>query len=122
VEPSRLNVFQEAAPYYEHHWSGSRETVWDLLFLATDQKHRGQGCGRRLVAYGLERADEDDLAASVVSAESKDRFYLRCGFRVIVGNVCDGDGNPMAEVRGGTILFRDQGSILEQSQANVSAQ
>jgi hypothetical protein len=53
----------------------------------------------------------EGVAASVVSAANKERFYVACGYEEIVGNVTHGDGNPLAGVRGGDILFRDRKEV-----------
>jgi GNAT superfamily N-acetyltransferase len=83
--------------------------------------HQGQGIGRALVAWGLERADHEGVAVSVVSAAGKERFYVQCGFEDVVGNVTEGEGNPLAGVRGGDILFRDRKEVREVKELKKAA-
>lgn len=66
-----------------------------------------KGYGRELVEWGMERAEEEGVAVSVVCSEGTEAFYKKCGFEVEVGSVTTGDGNPLASVKGGAILFRD---------------
>lgn len=68
--------------------------------------YQGQGYGRELVKWGLQRAEEENVHGSVMASEGNDNFYLRCGFDEIVGNACEGEGNPLNGVKGGNILFK----------------
>lgn len=107
ANPSMLNVFLRASPFFAHHWSGARARCWSLDSLGVKPEYQRKGVGRQLVQWGLECARQDGVAASVVSADGRENFYKACGFNNIVGNVCDGEGNPMADFKGGTILFTD---------------
>lgn len=100
-------------PFFAHFWEGPRADAYDLQCLGTDPACHGQGIGRLLVAWGLERADTQGLAASVVSAWGKENFYLKCGYEEVVGNVTHGKGNPLEGVKGGDIIFRDQKEVRE---------
>lgn len=58
--------------------------------------------------WGLEQADREGVAASVIVADGKERFYRKCGYGDVVGRATDGLGNPLAgRIRGGAIMFRD---------------
>lgn len=107
ADPAMLNVLERAKPFFAHHWSGTRTKAWSLETLGVKPEYQGRGFGRELVRQGLERARQDGVAASVIAAFRKERFYVACGFEEIVGNVCDGQGNPMAGCKGGALLFMD---------------
>ncbi|CAK3977614.1 hypothetical protein MYCGRDRAFT_49004 [Lecanosticta acicola] len=115
IDPSRQSILGDNWPFIQHHWTGSRAEVWDLALLGVDPSQGGQGFGKELVSWGLEKAKGEGVGCSVVSAEGKEGFYERCGF-TIVGTVRDegGDENPMNrhKIRGGTILFWDNGRDL----------
>jgi GNAT superfamily N-acetyltransferase len=111
ADPSALTAMTRAKPFFAHYFQGPRADVYDLNILGVDPAYGGRGIGRTLVAWGLERADEQGIAASVVSAAGKERFYVACGFEEVVGNVTHGEGNPLASVRGGDILFRDRKEV-----------
>ena len=71
--------------------------------------YQGQGNGRALVAWGMERAEKEGVCATVISAHGKEGFYEKCGFDTVVGKAGDGEGNPLG-ARGeeaGTVLVRD---------------
>jgi len=93
-------------PYSAHHWSGPRAENWYLSLLAVHPDYQGQGFGKKLVEWGIKEADREGVCASVMSSEGNDEFYLRCGFEEIAGNATTGEGNPLAGVKGGSILFR----------------
>ena len=94
--------------YTKHLWSGERDTGWYLNFLAVDPAYQKQGYGRLLALWGVERADQEKVTASVISGTDKDRFYGRCGFEVKAGRISDGEGNPLKGMtEGGSVLFHD---------------
>lgn len=86
-----------------------------------DPAHHGEGIGRALVAWGMRRADDEDVAASVVSSAGKERFYVACGFEEVVGNVTHGEGNPLAGVKGGEIMFLDRRKVREVKEKAAAA-
>jgi predicted N-acetyltransferase YhbS len=89
-------------------WTGSRADCWDLHTLAVSPDHQNCGYGRQLVAWGLEQAEREKVAASVLSADKKEAFYQRCGYGPVVGRATDGVGNRLkGRVMGGAIMFRD---------------
>ena len=94
-------------PYIKHLWCGARANCWDLHSLAVAPAHRNRGYGRQLVKWGLEQAEREGVAASVLSAAGREPFYYRCGYGNVVGRATDGVGNPLAgRVKGGAIMFR----------------
>lgn len=57
--------------------------------------------------WGIERAREDCVCASVISSEGNEKWYQRCGFGDVVGWASEGEGNPIAKVGGGAIMFTE---------------
>jgi GNAT superfamily N-acetyltransferase len=111
ADPATLTAYGRAMPLFLHLWNPPRDARWDLITLGVDPAHQGKGVGRKLVAWGMKLAIEENVTASVVSADGKDKFYNQCGFDVLGGNVTDGDGNPMADIRGGNVFFKDKKQV-----------
>jgi GNAT superfamily N-acetyltransferase len=107
ADPSMLTAYARAIPFFAHHWTGVRSETWELAKLGVRPEAQGEGYGRELVAWGMEKAKADGVSASVVCSYGSDGFYRKCGFDKRVGNVCDGEGNPLGGVKGGEILFWD---------------
>jgi GNAT superfamily N-acetyltransferase len=107
LDPSNKDVLQRSAPYTKHYWTGANATNWYLSLCAVDPDASGRGAGRLLVRWGLDRAEEEGIRASVIASENNDAFYLKCGFSEVVGDASEGDGNPLkkVDVKGGSILF-----------------
>lgn len=53
-------------------------------------------------------ADDELICASVIASESGEGLYTSCGFKT-VGWAGEGETNPLRDVPGGKILFRDIG-------------
>ena len=108
ADPSLPDIYSTIKPLLAISRSGSRSTGWYLNCLAVDPVYEKQGHGRVLVAWGIDQATKDKIAASVTSGEGRDNFYRRCGFDIEVGRVTDGEGNPLKnKTDGGASLFRD---------------
>ncbi|RAR04200.1 hypothetical protein DDE82_004639 [Stemphylium lycopersici] len=107
LDPSKANILKDSAPYTAHYWADSLASNWYLALCGVDPAFSRRGVGRLLVKWGLDQAREEGVAASVISSEGSNPFYLTCGFDAVVGNASEGEGNPMAEagVKGGDILF-----------------
>lgn len=99
-------MFERASVFTEHYWTGARAETWYLDLLMVDPSHQRKGLGRKLVRYGLELADEEGVCASVIGSEAGDGLYTSCGFEA-VGRMQEGEGNPLKNVPGGRILFRE---------------
>lgn len=97
-------------------WTGQRAESWYLECLAVHPSFQGRGQGRALVAWGLEQARREGVAASVIAADGRERFYKKCGFDVgPVARSGEGEGNPLREVPGGLVFFRDkEGVVVEE--------
>jgi GNAT superfamily N-acetyltransferase len=107
LDPSKRNLLADSVPYFKHHWDGERKNNWYLELCGVHPDYAGKRLGRELVSWGLDRAKEEGVHASVAASKGSERFYLRSGFEEIVGNCNEGQGNPLKEagVEGGDILF-----------------
>ena len=77
-----------------------------LDLLLVDPAHQRKGLGRKLVFYGLDLAHKEGVCASVVGSAVGDKLYVSCGFEP-VGNIGDGEGNPLRGIPGGRVMFRE---------------
>ena len=80
ADPTKSNVLEDSFPFFAHHWSGPRKQNWCLQKLATHPAFQGQGLGGELVQWGLDAADQENICASVVSADGRESFYGKFGF------------------------------------------
>lgn len=103
ADPDKINILDETFPLFAHHWTEPRQQNWYLEFLCTHPGYQGQGLGKELVLWGVNRAKEDKICASVISAAGKEAFYGRYGF-VEVGRANVGRLGACG-IRGGAILF-----------------
>ncbi|KAK6081146.1 acetyltransferase [Seiridium cupressi] len=106
VDPEKEDVFTSLAPFTASLWSGERAESWLLDLLAVVPYYQGKGVGRLLVKWGLDRAQEDGICASVMSAWNKDEFYRKAGFEIQDGSGTTGEGNPLADVPGGNVWWK----------------
>lgn len=105
-DPAQEDIVQRAHPFIEQAWTGKRSESWYLDFLAIHPDYQGKGIGRKLVLWGLKRAEEDEICASVISAAGKDPFYQKCGFDIQDGRAGAGESNPLADVAGGNMWWK----------------
>ena len=107
-------IIERSYDYLDHVWTGDRSESWYLECLAVHPDHQNKGHGRALVNWGLEQARKEGIACSVIAADGKERFYQACGFDVgPVGRGGEGAGNPLKEVPGGLVFFKEkQGLVL----------
>lgn len=103
-----VDVFERGAHFTMHYWSGRRSETWYLDLLAIDPLYQRRGLGRELVMWGVRMADDELICASVIASESGEGLYTSCGFKT-VGWAGEGETNPLRDVPGGKILFRDIG-------------
>lgn len=106
ADPTKLAILDETFPLVAHYWSGSRSQRWSLDMLATHPSHQRRGIARKLVAWGVEQADRENVCASLVSSADAETFYRSCGF-VEVGRANVGALKEHG-IQGGAIMFRDQ--------------
>ena len=95
-------------PFISHYYLSPphRRNRWNLACLAVLPQYQNRGYGRQLVAWGLERARQDDVPAAVLAAKGKETFYRKCGFTDLVGWATDGLDNPLSgRIAGGAIMF-----------------
>jgi GNAT superfamily N-acetyltransferase len=106
-------IIERSYDYLDHVWTGPRSESWYLECLAVHPEHQKKGQGRTLVDWGLRQAREEGIACSVIAADGKEKFYQACGFDVgPVGRSGEGDGNPLREVPGGLVFFREKEGVL----------
>ncbi|KAF2849725.1 hypothetical protein T440DRAFT_355844, partial [Plenodomus tracheiphilus IPT5] len=98
LDPAKRNVLDASMPFSAHLWSGERANNWYLSLCGIHPDYQGKGVGRELVAWGLEKARQEGVHASVIASEGNDTFYLRCGFDEVVGDATSGEGNPLLGV------------------------
>lgn len=110
ADPAKADILERAFPYIKHYWTG-REENWYLSLLSTDPRCQKMGYGGEIVKWGIERARQDGVCASVMSSLGNEKFYQRCGFGEIVGWASDGEGNPIANVPGGAIMFTEKAEV-----------
>ncbi|OAA61559.1 Acyl-CoA N-acyltransferase [Cordyceps fumosorosea ARSEF 2679] len=107
ADPTREDAIERAYPCFgPSAWTGDRAESWYLDALAVHPDRQGGGVGRRLVAWGLDRAQRDGVVASVVSAWKMDGFYRACGFDEQHGNATSGEGNPLKGIDGANMFWR----------------
>ncbi|EXJ73241.1 uncharacterized protein A1O5_03001 [Cladophialophora psammophila CBS 110553] len=111
-------IVERSYNYLDHIWTGQRSECWYLECLAVHPDYQKQGQGRALVMMGLWQAQREGVACSVIAADGKEKFYQACGFDVgPVGRSGEGEGNPLKEVPGGLVFFKDkEGLVLPDRQ------
>lgn len=106
ADPKQEDVLDRAYPCFKHQYEGERSDNWCLEWLGVDPGYQGKGYGRDLVAWGLKKAKEENVWATVIAARGKDRFYQNCGFEFIDGSGKVGEGNPLADVEGANMHWK----------------
>jgi GNAT superfamily N-acetyltransferase len=110
LDASKRTILQELEEFSLQYWSGSRSTNWYLNLCCVDPDFQQRGCGRLLVNWGLDRASQEGVYASVIASDGSADFYLKSGFDAVVGNAgrAGGEASPMmkADVQGGDVLFK----------------
>lgn len=70
---------------------GIEENKLEMLFIKNSQ--RGKGLGKRLLNYGIEKYNVNELAVNEQNPQAKG-FYEHLGFKVYQRNELDDQGNP----------------------------
>jgi len=107
ADPANVDVLERSYAWISHYWMGERADSWYVNLLATDPAFEKMGYGRLLVSWGTQRAREEGVCASLISAEGREGFYRKCGFEGPVGWASEGVDNPIANVSGGAIMFTE---------------
>ncbi|CRK31779.1 hypothetical protein BN1708_005579 [Verticillium longisporum] len=106
VDAKEEDIIERAYPFFDDIWTGKRAESWYLEALGVRPDFQGQGVGYNLVQWGIQRAREEGICASVVSAKGKDGFYTKCGFDEQYGSARQGEGNTLAEVEGANMFWK----------------
>ncbi|KAF2689936.1 acyl-CoA N-acyltransferase [Lentithecium fluviatile CBS 122367] len=104
--PQNEDILERAYPIFGTVWSGDRAESWYLEWLAVHPDHQGKGIGQKLAQWGLDRAQEEGVWASVASTRGKEPFYQKCGFIEEYWSASSGEGNPLGEWGSGRIFWR----------------
>ena len=108
ADPAKEDIIERSYSFLDHIWTGERAQSWYLESLGVRPEYQNRGLGRKLVQWGLDQAEREGVSASVIAADGKERFYQLCGFDVEpVGRSGEGENNPLADVPGGLVFFRD---------------
>jgi GNAT superfamily N-acetyltransferase len=108
ADPAKEDIIERSYSFLDHIWTGARAESWYLESLGVRPEYQNRGLGRKLVQWGLDQAECEGVSASVIAADGKERFYQLCGFDVgPVGRSGEGENNPLADVPGGLVFFRD---------------
>ena len=121
-DPILRNPFPSAHHFFDHHWTGPRSSSIYLELLAISPSHQGQGHAKQLIQWGLERAKEEGVGASVVSSMAGYEFYKKMGFVVCTGKVTEGVGNPLSGLKSGWILFTEDGVEVGERQGVINGE
>ena len=70
---------------------GIEENKLEMLFIKNSE--RGKGFGKRLLNYGIEKYNVNELTVNEQNPQAKG-FYEHMGFRVYQRNELDDQGNP----------------------------
>ncbi|KAI4725890.1 hypothetical protein E4T49_06367 [Aureobasidium sp. EXF-10728] len=107
LDPTMADVLDRAMPFTAHYWkTPERLENWYLALLGTGPEYQGHGYGKELLQWGIERATEEGICVSLVSANGKDGFYKRYGIDQEAGWASEGGKeNPIHDIAGGMILF-----------------
>jgi GNAT superfamily N-acetyltransferase len=105
--PPNEDILERAYGVFGSVWSGERAESWYLEWLAVDPAHQGRGVGKKLAEWGIKKAEEEQIWASVASTRGKEPFYQKvCGFDEEYGSASMGEGNPLREWGAGRIFWR----------------
>ncbi len=116
ADPAKEDIIEQSYGFLDHVWTAEnqRSPCWYLECLAVRPEYQKCRVGRELVRWGINKAEQEGICCSVISAEGRERFYQNCGFDVgPVGWSGEGDGNPLAEVPGGLIFVREAKEVRD---------
>ena len=84
-------IILENEKYQPIAFMGIEENKLEMLFIKNSE--RGKGLGKKLLNYGIENYDVNDLAVNEDNPQAKE-FYEHMGFKVYQRNELDDQGNP----------------------------
>ncbi|KAJ4022890.1 hypothetical protein NW752_003345 [Fusarium irregulare] len=105
ADPEQEDAVERAYPCFDSIWSGKRAESWYLAALAIRPDFHGKGVGRRLVQWGMEKAQEEKICASLAAVDGTEEFYNKCGFTEQFGSAKAGEGNPLRDVPGALMFW-----------------
>lgn len=106
VAPAHRDIIERAYPFFDSVWSGERAESWYLSFLAVHPDYQGIGVGKDLTLWGVDRAEEEGVVASLITVPGTEDFYRRCGFEETFGCARNGEGNPLIDLKGLDIVWK----------------
>lgn len=75
--------------------------------------YQGQGFAKELLNWGIKEAKRLDVCTSLVSSHRGNRFYRKMGYTREVGMCTEGEGNLLAGIGSGWILFWEEGDATK---------
>ncbi|KAH7131893.1 acyl-CoA N-acyltransferase [Dendryphion nanum] len=105
--PKLANPLHDAFPFFAHHWSGARANSVYLELLGIHPQYQGRGFAKELLEWGMDKAREEGVSTSLTSSMKGNMFYRKMGYTTEVGKCTEGEGNPVASLDSGWILFID---------------
>lgn len=105
-DPQDEDILERAYDVFGTVWSGERADSWYLEWCAVLPAFQGRGIGRKLVHWGLERAEKEGVWASVATTRGKEEFYLKCGFEEEYWSASAGESNPLKEWGAGRMFWK----------------
>ncbi|KAJ4137167.1 hypothetical protein NW768_002748 [Fusarium equiseti] len=105
ADPAQEDAVERAYPCFDSIWSGKRAESWYLAALAVRPGFHGRGVGRKLVQWGMEKAQEEKVCASLAAVDGTEEFYMKCGFAEQFGSAKSGEGNPLRDVPGALMFW-----------------
>ncbi|KAH8722883.1 hypothetical protein GQ44DRAFT_657805 [Phaeosphaeriaceae sp. PMI808] len=106
VSPVNKDVIERAYSFFDSVWSGKRAESWYLSFLCVHPDYQGIGVGKKLTLWGIDRAEEEGVVASLITVPGTEDFYHNLGFQEKFGCARDGGGNPLTDLKGLDIVWK----------------
>jgi GNAT superfamily N-acetyltransferase len=121
VSPVNKDVIERAYSFFDSIWSGNRAESWYLSFLCVHPDYQGIGVGKKLTLWGIDRAEEEGVVASLITVPGTEDFYHNFGFHEKFGCARDGDGNPLRDLKGLNIVWKWPSRSGENETGKISA-
>lgn len=100
-----MKTFEQAFSAVEPHVldTPTRQKAHYLSLLGVDPVLQGEGLGKMLLEDGLEKVDDEDSAAWLVSLAGLEKLYARYGFEEVTKVEVEG----LHDWKGGMVMVRD---------------